>query len=171
MAHDYENMHDLEDLSDQELRSLVEERLAAHEGLDAADITVTVRDREVRLDGRVGTEAERRIADHVVTDVVGMQRVRNYLVVDELRRAESPEAADDSLADEDARAGLLLGDRPVPQSPEADHLEENLDARLYGTADVHKAIESGTAWIPPSEPTPEGLSGGDVSPGGRSADH
>jgi hypothetical protein len=42
---------------------------------------------------------------------------------------------------------------------------------LYGTSDVQSAIERGTAWVPPTSPTPEGLSGDDVDPGARGEDH
>jgi hypothetical protein len=164
MARDFENLDDLDDLSDGELRNLVRDRLAEHRGLDLRDITVTVRDRVVALDGRVGTEGERRVAERVVTDLVGITTVRNNLVVDELRRAESPEAVDEHLADEDEHAGLLLGDRAVPLSPEAEHLEEDLDSRLFGTTDVGSAIQNGTAWIPPTSPTQEGIEGQDEFP-------
>ena len=164
MAHDFENTDDIEDLSDAELRSLVRDRLAEHRGLDIDDISVHVDNGVVRLSGRVGTEAERRVAEHVVTDVIGIPSVDNQLIVDALRRAESPEAADDHLADEEDRAGLLLGDRPVPLSPEAEHLDEDIDSRLFGTSDVQNAIGRGTAWIPPESPTPEGMSGTDSSP-------
>lgn len=159
MARDFENIDDLDDLSDKELRRLVRDRLAEHRGLDPSEIEVRVHDRVVRLDGRVGTDGERRIAERVVTDVVGITTVENNLIVDELRRAQSPEAVDEHLADEDEHAGLLLGDRPVPLSPEAEHLEENIDSRLFGTTDLRNAIEEGTAWIPPTEPTQEGVEG------------
>jgi hypothetical protein len=159
MARDYENMHDVDDLSDRELRRLVRDRLAAHRGLDAREIDVTVRDHVVVLDGRVGTEGERRIAERVVTDTLGIEAVQNNLFVDELRRAQSPEAVDEHLADEDEHTGLLLGDRPVPLSPEAEHLEDDVDSRLFGTTDVGSAIQNGTAWIPPTQPTQEGLAG------------
>jgi uncharacterized alkaline shock family protein YloU len=159
MARDFENMDDLDDLSDKELRRLVRDRLAEHRGLDPTEIEVHVRDHVVALEGRVGTEGERRIAERVVTDIVGIETVKNNLVVDELRRAQSPEAVDDHLADEEEHTGLLLGDRPVPLSPEAEHLEEDIEARLYGTTDVGNAIEEATAWIPPTEPTQEGIAG------------
>src|SRR5687767_6246399 len=171
MAHDYENTDDLEDLSDREIRGLIRDRLAEHRGLDINDIEVQVVDGVVRLEGRVGTESERRVAEHVVTDVIGIPTVDNQIVVDALRRAESPEAVDDHDADEDDRAGLLLGDRPVPFSAEAEHLEEDLDSRLFGTTDVGNAIESGTAWIPPESPTPEGSSGTDARPPDYGEDH
>ena len=161
MAHDFENIDDLDDLSDSELRRLVRDRLREHRGLDPADITVEVHDRVVELSGRVGTEGERRVAERVITDVIGLPLVRNDLVVDTLRRAESPEAADEALADEEEHAGLLLGDRPVSLSPEAEHLEEDLDGRLFGTSDVGSAIQNGTAWIPPTSPTQEGGEGND----------
>ena len=161
MARDFEDLHDLDDLSDDELRELVRTHLDAEQGLDADDVTVVVEDGVVVLAGRIGTEGEARIAEHVVTDVLGIEQFENQLVVDPIRRGISPEAIDDHLADEDARAGKLLGERAVPLSPEAEHLEENLDGRLYGTTDVQDAIAEGTAWIPPESPTPEGRDIGD----------
>ena len=157
MAQDFEDIHDLDDLSDEELRDLVRERLAAHNGLDIDDLQVTVKDGTVCLDGRVGTDAERLVADHVVTDVLGVSSLENRIFVDPIRRAESPIAIDDHLADTDRREGLLLGDRAVPLSPEVEEVADDPDAELYGTTDVHKVIEEGTAWIPPESPTPEGL--------------
>jgi hypothetical protein len=161
---DFENIDDVDDLDDGELTRLVRDRLAEHRGLDGADITVTVHDRVVALDGRVGTDGERRVAERIVTDLVGLTDVQNNLVVDALMRAESPEAVDDHLADEDEHSGLLLGDRPVPLSPEAEHLEEDLDSRLFGTTDVGNAIANGTAWIPPTSPTQEGVEGAEDNP-------
>lgn len=164
MARDYENLDDLDDLNDGEMRDLVREHLRNHNGIDPDDITVRVADGEVVLEGRVGTDAERRIAEHVLTDVVGIASVRNNLVVDAIRRAESPLDIDDHLAEDDRTEGLLLGDRAVPLSPEAEHLEEDLDAQLSGTTDVGKAIQDGTAWIPPESPTQEGMEGTDGLP-------
>jgi hypothetical protein len=161
MARDFEDIDDLDDLSDDELRGLVREHLQAHNALDIDDLTVFVEDGLVILGGRVGTDGERLIAEHVLSDVVGVQRYRNEIFVDPNRRATSPEAVDEHLVDEDQREGLLLGDRAVPISPEAEHLEEDLDSELYGTTDVQRATEDGTPWIPPESPTPEGLTGRD----------
>lgn len=167
MPSDFENVHDLEDLNDQELQDIVRSHLRAHNGLDADYITVLVADGTVILEGRVGTDYERRVAEHVVTDVLGISNVRNDLVVQSIHRAESSEDIEDSLVEEDREEGLLLGDRPVPLSPEAEHVEEDLDARLWGTTDVGKAIAEGTPWIPPESPTQEGLEGtaGGSTPG------
>jgi hypothetical protein len=159
MARDFENINNLDDLNDDELRGLVREHLEAHNALDIDDLTVRVEDGTVILGGRVGTDGERLIAEHVVTDVVGAERYRNEIFVDPTRRAVSPEAIDEHLVDEDRREGLALGDRAVPLSPEADHLEEDLDSELYGTTDVQRAIEDGAAWIPPESPTQEGFTG------------
>jgi hypothetical protein len=156
MAHDFEDIHDIDDLNDDELRALVRTHLAADASVDEADIGVHVEDGIVTLNGRVGTEAEMQIAGHIVTDVLGIEQFDNQLVVDPLRRAVSPEAIDDHLVDEEEHEGLLLGDRAVSLSPEAEDLEEDLDARLYGTADVQNAIADGTPWNPPESPTPEG---------------
>jgi hypothetical protein len=156
MAHDFEDIHDLDDLNDDELRTLVRTHLSAEDALDVRDITVLVEDGFVTLAGTVGTESEQRIAEHVVTDVLGIDQYENQLAVDPMRRAINPIAIDEHLAEEDATEGRLLGDRPVPLSPEAEHLQEDLDGRLFGTTDLQAAIEEGTAWIPPESPTPEG---------------
>jgi hypothetical protein len=164
MGHDFENIDDIDDLSDRELRELVRDRLAEHRGLDLRDITVTVRDRVVALEGRVGTDGERRVAERVVTDLVGLETVQNNLIVDSLRRAESPEAADDHRADEDEHSGLLLGDRTVPLSPQAEHLDEDPEGRLFGATDIGSAIQNGIVWTPPTSPTQEGIEGEEDEP-------
>lgn len=156
MARDFEDLHDIDDLNDDEIRGLVRERLDAHNALDIDDITIRVKSGIVILGGRVGTEGERLIADHVVTDIVGAAGLINEIFVDPIRRAESPEAIDEHLVDEDRRSGLLLGDRPTSISPEVEDSEPTIDAELYGTTDVHGAIADGTPWIPPESPTQEG---------------
>lgn len=156
MARDFEDIHDIDDLSDDELRELVRNHLEAHGAVDADNISIVVEDGVVTLAGRVGTEEEMRVAEHVVTDVLGIDNFDNQLLVDPIRRPESPEAVDDHLADEAEHEGLLLGDRAVPLSPEVEQVQDDLDARLFGTTDVQKAIADGTAWIPPESPTPEG---------------
>src|SRR5437764_8583863 len=103
MARDFEDLNDTDDLSDDELRGLVREQLSAHNGLDIDDITVRIEDGTVVLGGRVGTDGERLIAEHVVTDVLGLA-VQNDIFVDPVRRAESPEAIDEHLVDEDRLA-------------------------------------------------------------------
>jgi hypothetical protein len=158
MARDFEDIHDIEDLSDDELRGVVREHLMAHNGLDIDEITVQVENGNVILAGRVGTDGERLIAEHIVTDLVGAQNCRNDIFVDPSRRALSPEAIDEHLADDDRTEGLLLGDKPVPLSPEAEHLQEDIGAELYGTTDVQSSIENGVGWIPPENITQEGLS-------------
>lgn len=157
MARDYEDIFRLEDLNDDDLRALVREQLAGYETVDADNILVTATNGEVVLAGRVGTEEERRIAERILADVIGLKRYRNDLVVDEIRRDEEPEAIDDHLAGSRERTGEPIGRRPENVDDEAEHLEEDLDARMYGTHDVQSAIERGTAWNPPDEPTPEGF--------------
>ena len=160
MARDYEDIFRLENLSDNELRALVREQLAEYEQVDADNILVTVTNGEVLLEGRVGTEEERRVAEHILSDVIGLERYRNDLVVAEMRRDEEPEAVDDHLAGSRERHGEPIGRRSENVGDEAEHLEEDLEARMFGTHDVQSAIERGTAWNPPDEPTPEGFEPG-----------
>jgi hypothetical protein len=164
---DYEDLRETDLLSDNELRALVRDELETQLAFDSDDVDVAVRSGVVRLSGRVGTEEELRIAERVVTDVVGLEKLSSELVVDPIRRAESPEPIDEHLVDEDLHAGLLLGDRPGQDDPEAAHLRENLRAELFGTTDVQEAIEGAIPWNPPDSPTPEGLSGSDATPNER----
>ena len=164
MARDYEDIQNLDQLDDREIRDLVRERLAEHNGIDVDDIVVEVQNGAIALTGRVGTESERRIADHILTDVLGVQEFRNDLVIDPIRRAETSMDIDDHLAEEDRESGLLLGDRPVPLNPEAEHLADDAESDLAGTTDVQNAIEGAKSWNPPESPTPEGLSGTDAAP-------
>jgi hypothetical protein len=171
MAHDFEDLHDLDDLSDDELRDVVREHLREHGGMDVDSITVRVEDGVVNLSGRLGTEVELRMAERIVADMVGVERFENELVLDAIRRDESPVAIDDHLAAEEEQESDLLGDRPVPISPEVDEVEESLDGRLFGTHEVRKAIADGTPWIPPESATPEGLDGSEIPPSERFEDH
>ena len=159
MARDFEDLNSIDDLNDDELRGLVREHLAAHNALDIDDFTVEARDGLIILNGRVGTDGERLVAEHIVTDLVGAQRCQNNVFVDPTRRATNPEAVDEDLANEDRVEGLLLGDKPVPIESETETVEEDLDAELYGTTDVGHAIQDGTSWIPPESPTQEGFTG------------
>lgn len=156
MPRDYENIFDIEDLDDGELRRLVRETLRQNRSIDPDDITVHVREGRVILAGRVGTDAEKRIAERVVADRIGLPNLESQLVVDELRRPQSPEAIDEHLADEAEHEGLLLGERPDQQADTARHLAPDYDAEYYGTVDRMEAIEEGKPWIPPESPTPEG---------------
>jgi hypothetical protein len=164
MARDYEDIQNLDQLDDREIRDLVRERLAEHNGLDIDDIVVQVENGAISLSGRVGTEGERRIAEHILTDVLGIEEFTNDLVIDPIRRAESPIDMDDHLAEEDRSDGLLLGDRAVPLSPEAEHLADDAETDLAGTTDVQDAIEGAKSWNPPESPTQEGMSGTDAGP-------
>ena len=166
MAHDrdYENIHDIDELDDRELRDLVREQLAEHTALDIDDITVTASQGSVTLAGRVGTEGERRVAEHVLTDVLGIVEFTNDLVIDPLRRAESPTDIDDHLADEERRSGTLLGDVAVSLTDESEHLADSAREDLEGTTDYQKVMDDGMTWNPPDSPTPEGLSGSDAGP-------
>ncbi|CAN5637323.1 hypothetical protein BH23GEM1_BH23GEM1_10370 [soil metagenome] len=156
MQHDFDNTDEIRDLDDRELHRLVRDRLADDSAIDADDLLVEVRAGRVRVSGRVGTDGELRIADHILSDGLGLTEYDNEIVVDPIRRAESPEAIDDHLADEEMHEGRLLGDRATQSSDESAHLEEDVDRQLHGTSDASEATESGTPWTPPSGPTPEG---------------
>jgi hypothetical protein len=159
MARDYENIFHLDDLDDNELRRLVRETLRDNRSIDPDDIRVHIREGKVILAGRVGTEAEKRIAERVIEDRIGVERFESQLVVDPIRRAESPEAIDEHLADEEAHEGLLLGEGSSGQNDEARHLADDFEGEMTGTVDREESVERGIPWIPPESPTPEGYGG------------
>ncbi|MEO8575876.1 MAG: BON domain-containing protein [Gemmatimonadales bacterium] len=142
MADDYDNTDDIQNMSDGELRAYILAALASQKTIDFTDVTVNVNDGKVRLDGRVGTEEELRIIDHIVTDLTGLTEIDNEMVVDELMRAQSPEAIENDIL-KDGLADITL-------------LE---DEDAGGTHDILAAIEEAEPWIPPEGPTPEGVSG------------
>jgi hypothetical protein len=156
MQHDFEDIFDTEHLDQDELKRLVRETLRENRSIDPLDITVHVRDRKVILTGRVGTDAEKRIAERVVGDRIGLTNVESQLVVDPIRRATSPEAADESVSDDEAHEGLLLGEAAEQHSDTSDHLAPNQADELLGTVDRTEAVEDGVPWVPPESPTPEG---------------
>lgn len=169
-VNDYDYTDDFDNLSDEELKQLVITELRTEKSFDANDITVEARNGVVTLSGRVGTSEELRIVDHFVSDVIGLTKVNNECVIDELRRAESPEPIDEHLADEEERGGLLLGDIPRPFSPEAEHLAD-VGPESEGTHDISEAIANAEPWIPPEGPTPEGVAGQDQGLFGIDSDH
>ncbi|HJQ12947.1 MAG TPA: BON domain-containing protein [Gemmatimonadaceae bacterium] len=171
MERDYEDIRDTDDLSDNELRALVRDTFDQQLAFDPDDVQIGVRSGVVTLAGRVGTEEEFRIIERVVTDLVGLKNLNNGIVVDPIRRAESPEAIDEHLVDEEMHEGLLLGDMPRPEDPEAEHLHQNLKSELFGTTDVQSSIANGIPWNPPNAPTPEGVSGQDASPNVMNDEH
>jgi hypothetical protein len=159
VAEDFDNSDDVQNLSDDELKRYLLDEFRSRNAFDVDDITIEVNDGRVTLTGRVGTETELRIIDHVMTDVVTVKSVDNQLVVDEIRRATSPEAIDEHIADEEEHGGLLLGDVPRPLNPEAEHLADMGSDDSEGTHDAHESVERGEPWIPPESPTPEGVGG------------
>lgn len=156
MARDYEDVFDVEDMDDGELRRLVREVLRGSTTIDPADINVHVREGKVILAGRVGTDAEKRIAERIVGDRIGLTNVESQLVVDELRRAMNPEAADESVAFQESIETTVSG-QPLNHRSDTDrHMAIDPDAEYTGTTDRQQAIEDGVPWVPPESPTPEG---------------
>jgi hypothetical protein len=169
MARDYEDIFHLDDLDDDELRRLVRETLRDNRSIDPHDIHIHVRDSKVILSGRVGTDAERRIAQRVVEDRIGIENVESQLLVDPLRRVESPEAIDEHLADEEARETLLLGDHNDQENDEARHLgncmERSIDPNRSNEASrgfprIRRLPKGGMA---PVRPTTQGVTRTDES--------
>lgn len=153
MPEDYESLYDIEAMSDEELEQLVLDELNAAQDLDADGLDITARKGRVRLSGRVGTEAELQIIEHILTDSLGVD-VQNDLVVDELTRQQQPEAADDANARVYATGGGHGGADRTEDT--AEHLLDDTAAEQYGTDSVSEAVERGQSYNPPDHPVQEG---------------
>ncbi len=147
-------LFDLSDMSDDEIRGLIISELREQPNLDADLIDVDVADARVTLSGRVGTDAEVRIASNIVTDVVGAE-LNDELVVDPTQRGERSLAADEANMEANELEPQVGGDRGQ-QSDTADHLQSNMEEEAWGTHDMQSAIRDGTSYSPPDHPTPDG---------------
>jgi hypothetical protein len=155
MAKDFEEVYDLEDMDDDEIRELIVQKLDESTDWDGDRVEVRVEEGHVLLEGRVGTEQELQQIEQLVTDVLGITNTTNDIVIDELVRGERSAAADEAAA-EDSRAQPALGEGSQRTSDTADHLMANTEADQFGSGDPKQAIERGFSYNPPTGPTQEG---------------
>jgi hypothetical protein len=149
------NLYDFSSMADDEVREVIIEHLREQPNLEIDDIDVTVRNGAVTLSGRVGTDAEVQVAEAVLDDVLGFETYSNELVVDELRRGDMPNAADDALA-LDQPMDDPLGGFNTQHSDTADHLVEDLESETLGTHDMSRAIRDASTYTPPEGPIGDG---------------
>lgn len=155
MARDYEDINNVESMTDDGLRELVHDTFAERGDIDVSGLELDVSGGRVRVAGRVGTEGEVRIIDHVLSDVIGVREVNNEIVVDDLVRQEQPEAADDANAGVYATEGGARGGADRTEDS-AEHLLNDTTAEHHGTRDPGEAIERGHSYNPPDGPVQEG---------------
>ena len=157
MAREYDDLYDLSNLDDNEIKDLVLQELREYPDIDAELVEVSVDKGAVKLSGRVGTEQEVQTVEAVLADVIGIDRVTNELVVDALVRGERSEAADDAFVEDvEADAQLGVGTGSTNTSDTAQHLVEDLEAEHFGTHNPQEATERGTSYEPPDRPVQRG---------------
>jgi hypothetical protein len=158
MAGDYEDIDDLGNMTDDELAAFVRERFEEYPDLDPDGIEIEAADGSITLSGRVGTEAELQSFERVLTDIIGVERVNNEIVVDSLTRSQHDDAADVANTEVyGSPRGLRGGANRTEDS--AAHLLDDTGAEQYGTGDVGEAIERGYSYNPPVNPVQEGHEG------------
>lgn len=158
MPKDFENTINTDQLDDDEIRELVRQRLNEAEDFEVDNVDVDVREGQIFVDGRVGTDEERQHVEQVLT-AMGVQDYENNVVVDELVRAEHSEAADIASL-EDAAVADELGERGKATTDTAEHLLPDTAGEQFGTRDMKKAIEQGQSYNAPDGPMQEGIEGG-----------
>lgn len=149
------DIFDFSGMTDDELYDLVVQQLREHPEVDEGWITVGVKDGHVTLSGRVGSDSEVSVAEQVVTEILGIEAFTNELIVDELHRGETSEAADDAVM-EDLEVDSQYGETNENQSDTAAHLVENLESQTFGTHSVTEAVNDGASYEPPDRPIGEG---------------
>jgi hypothetical protein len=135
MSDDYDDLYDITNLDDGELKELVLQQLREYPDIDVDLVEVEVERGNVRLAGRVGTEQEVQTVEHVVTDLIGGERVRNELVIFDAVRGERSEAADDAFV-EDMEADPQISVGQSNTSDEAQHYEPPDRAIQQGTYSI-----------------------------------
>ena len=90
--------------SDERIREEVCERLTFDPDIDASDISVFVKDREVRLTGTVEERRVKFMVEHLVSHVAGVEEIHNELRVRPRARSERGDEADAMERTEDGRA-------------------------------------------------------------------
>ena len=73
--------------SDERILEEVNDWLTDDHELDASEITVTVQDREVTLDGTVDSRDQKRLAEDIAHDISGVTHVQNNLRVQDPKRS------------------------------------------------------------------------------------
>jgi hypothetical protein len=99
--------------SDERIKEQVSERLEEHGEVDASEVTVSVKEGEVTLDGTIADRAMKRMAEELVEDSPGVKQVHNRLRIDkdngrEMGQGGALNRGRDSLSDKAnrSRSGL-----------------------------------------------------------------
>lgn len=156
MADEYDDLYDIANLDDGELKDLVLQELSEYPDIDVDLVEVEVERGKVRLSGRVGTEQEVQTVEHVITDLLGVDRVNNELVVFDAVRGERSEAADEAFVEDLEADSQIGGPGNSTTSDTAQHLVEDLEAEHFGTHNPQEAVERGTAYEPPDRAIQQG---------------
>ena len=157
MARDYNDLYDIANLDDGEIKELVLQELREYPDIDVDLVEVNVDRGQVHLSGRVGTEQEVQTVESVVTDLLGIDRVRNELVIFDAVRGQRSEAADDAFVEDmEADPQISVGPGTQNTSDTAQHLVEDLEAEHFGTHNPQEAVERGTAYEPPDRAIQQG---------------
>ena len=157
MAREYDDLYDITNLDDGELKDLVLQELGEYPDIDVDLVEVNVEQGRVRLSGRVGTEQEVQAVEHVITDLLGIDRVQNELVIFDAVRGQRSESADDAAVEEmEADPQLSVSAGHTITSDTAQHLVEDLEAEHFGTHNPQEAVERGTSYEPPDRAIQQG---------------
>lgn len=148
MARDSREIFDTQNLSDDELRRVILERLRESPKVDEGWVEVEVDAGHVRLSGQLGTDSEAKLVEKLVVELVGAEELTSELTVGAQHREER------TLEPETGRSED--GDDDRPQSDTAQHLQEDLEAESYGTQDMQQSIQEGPTYEPPTRPRPDG---------------
>lgn len=159
MSRDFEGSINIDQMDDDDVRTLIRQRLDDDADFDVNAVDVAVGGGQVTVEGRVGTDGERQHVGQVLTNL-GITDFENNVVVDSNARAQRADAADDAHVEDEA-AQAALGESGTSTSDTAEHLQPDDASEMYGTGSLKEAIEEGKSYTPPEGPTQQGLGGGE----------
>jgi hypothetical protein len=159
MTGDFEDTINLDQMDDDDIGELIRQKLDEDADFNVDTVDVVVREGQVTVEGRVGTDGERQHVDQVLQGL-GATDFENNVVVDSNTRAQRADAADDAQV-EDAAALSDLGESGKTTTDTAQHLQPDDAGDMYGTRSPQKAIEEGKSYTPPEGPTQQGIGGGE----------
>ena len=102
--------------SDERIREDVCQRLSDNDEVDASDIEVTVRDRQVILEGSVATRRMKHLSEDIADSVTGVEEVHNRITV---RKPFFRDLADRVLGNDTPEHHAHSGTKRVSATPSA----------------------------------------------------
>jgi len=128
--------------SDERIREDVCERLSEHDEVDASDVEVTVKDREVTLTGTVETRRMKHLAEDIADSISGVEDVHNRISV---RKPFLKDMADRIMGDETPQHHAHSGTKNTSASAQTSGSGVSASSSTSGSTGATTSAQSGAS--------------------------